>query len=75
MKKFEAGKTYQARSICNHDCIFSIEVISRTKKTLKFKDDGGRVRRTKIHTDSEGERIRPDKHSMSAVYRANREQA
>lgn len=27
MKKFEVGKTYYSRSICNHECIFTIEVV------------------------------------------------
>ena len=75
MSKFEAGKTYQTRSICDHDCIFSIEVISRTEKMLTYKDNGRRVRRSKIHSDGESEWIRPDNYSMSAVYRASREAA
>lgn len=35
--KFETGKTYSTRSICDHNCIFSITVISRTAKTIKTK--------------------------------------
>ena len=27
--QFEVGKTYYTRSICNHDCIFSVKVIKR----------------------------------------------
>lgn len=33
--KFEAGNTYSTRSICNHDTVISITVISRTPKTIK----------------------------------------
>jgi hypothetical protein len=33
--QFQVGHTYSTRSICNHDCIFSITVISRTAKTIK----------------------------------------
>lgn len=39
MKQFETGKTYSTRSICNHDCIFSITVISRTASTIKAQVD------------------------------------
>jgi hypothetical protein len=31
IKKFEIGKTYSCRSICNYDCIFSIVVTDRSK--------------------------------------------
>jgi hypothetical protein len=34
MTKFETGKTYATRSICNHDCIIEIRVIKRTAKTI-----------------------------------------
>jgi hypothetical protein len=40
---------------------------------LQYREDGGRVRRSKIHQDVEGEWVRPDNYSMSAVYRATRE--
>lgn len=35
MSKFEAGKTYKTRSVCNHDCIIEVAVASRTAKTIK----------------------------------------
>lgn len=35
--KFEAGKTYKTRSVCDSDCIISVEVISRTAKTIKAR--------------------------------------
>lgn len=31
---FEPGKTYSTRSLCDHDCIFSITVARRTAKTI-----------------------------------------
>jgi hypothetical protein len=34
MSKFETSKTYQTRSICDNNCIFEIEVIKRTAKTI-----------------------------------------
>ena len=33
--QFQPGKTYSTRSICDHDCIISITVESRTAKTIK----------------------------------------
>ena len=33
-------KTYYTRSICNHDCIFSVKVIKRTAKTVVVLKDG-----------------------------------
>ena len=33
--KFEAGRTYQTRSVCDHNCIIAITVASRTEKTIK----------------------------------------
>lgn len=38
MKKFEVGKTYSVRSICNHDCIWTYKVIARTAATITITD-------------------------------------
>jgi hypothetical protein len=38
--KFEIGKTYITRSICDHDCIYRFEVIARTKKFLTLREHG-----------------------------------
>lgn len=32
--KFEVGKTYATRSICDHECIFSFTILGRTAKTI-----------------------------------------
>ena len=34
--KFECGKIYQTRSICDYNCIFKIKVLSRTEKTINY---------------------------------------
>lgn len=34
MAKFETGKTYATRSICDHNCVIEITVIKRTAKTI-----------------------------------------
>lgn len=41
--QFQAGKTYTARSICDSNCIISVEVAKRTAKTLTTKG-GQRLR-------------------------------
>lgn len=48
MKQFEVGKTYSTRSACDHNCIFSFEVISRTACTVKVRDDFGEVKTCRI---------------------------
>jgi hypothetical protein len=39
-KKFEVGKTYRTRSICDNDCIISGKVLKRTASTVTM-DLGG----------------------------------
>ena len=41
MAKFETGKTYFTRSVCDHDCIITFEVIGRTAKTIKARTSRG----------------------------------
>lgn len=72
MKKFEAGKTYYSRSICDHECIFTIEVVKRTEKTVTYIYNG-KQRRSTIKVDDNGEYIKPDNYSMAPVFRAYRE--
>ena len=42
-------KTLTARSACDYDCIFEVEEIKRTAKTVTIKYRGEQ-RRCKIHT-------------------------
>lgn len=37
MKKFEIGKEYFTRSICDSECIFSIKITGRTAKTVSYE--------------------------------------
>jgi len=32
--QFQPGKTYTARSICDHDCVIAVTVAKRTAKTI-----------------------------------------
>ena len=34
MKTFEIGKTYSMRSACDHECVWTYEVIARTASTI-----------------------------------------
>lgn len=38
MNTFQVGKTYATRSVCDHNCIISVTVASRTAKTIKTAD-------------------------------------
>lgn len=53
MNKFEPGKTYFTRSICDYECIFKITIASRTEKTI-LTTEGKRLRvSTKYTPDTE----------------------
>ncbi|VIF62545.1 Uncharacterised protein [Clostridioides difficile] len=69
MIKFEVGKTYATRSICDHDCIYTIEVIKRTDKTITYKEDDS-VRRAKIRFSDYYEYIRVGNYSMAPNFSA-----
>lgn len=71
MKKFEVGNKYYSRSIHDHKCIYEIEVVSRTDKTITYLYDGLK-RRSKIKVDESGEYVTPDNYSMAPVFRAKR---
>ena len=43
--QFQVGRTYATRSICDHECIFSFVVLSRTAKTVTVNVHGKTVRR------------------------------
>jgi hypothetical protein len=33
--QFQIGKTYSCRSLCDHECVWSFQIIARTGKTIK----------------------------------------
>lgn len=73
MKKFEQGKTYYTRSICNQDCIFSYTVKKRTAKTALLIDWMGHEKRRKINESNGVEFITVEAYSMAPVIHADRE--
>lgn len=76
MKKFEIGKTYETRSLCNHDCIIQITVIERTAATLTVKDEMGEIQKLRINKKlteiREAETVLPwGRYSMAPMISAN----
>jgi hypothetical protein len=55
MTQFEVGKTYSTRSICDHDCIYRMLVLSRTAKTIRVQVNGrdAQTLRPSIYRDAE----------------------
>jgi len=47
MTRFEKGRTYKVNSICNHECVWTFEVIARTEKTITVTD-GKEVKKLRI---------------------------
>ena len=73
MTKFQAGATYQTPSICDHNCIFSYTVISRTEKTVTIKSRIRGQRRCKISVFGGVETIFPEgRYSMCPVIDASK---
>jgi hypothetical protein len=47
--KFEVGRTYSVRSLCDYDCVYSFLIERRTAKTVWLKCHGKtRARRVRI---------------------------
>ncbi|MEI6881326.1 MAG: hypothetical protein WCK82_08355 [Bacteroidota bacterium] len=71
--KFIVNEIYTDRSACNYDCIFSFLILSRTKSTITFDDNGTLVTR-KVKVVDGVEQAKPfGSYSMAAVIRANTE--
>lgn len=62
--QFEPGKTYSTRSLCDHDCIISLTVESRTARTIRTV--AGKTLRVSSYDGAE--MVRPWGHySMSPI--------
>ena len=74
MKKFEIGKEYSMKSICDHNCVWTFKVINRTATTVKITD--GKETKTcrinaKVSEYSGTESIYPlGRYSMAPILRA-----
>ena len=70
MKTIRTGQQLTARSIGDHDCIFTAEIIER-KGMFAIVKAQGIMRRMKVYTDERGEFIYAlGKYSMCPVFRA-----
>jgi hypothetical protein len=71
MKKFETGKTYTMRSICDHECVWGYKVKARTEKTVTLTDEHGKETKCRVSNDNGGEFVRPlGRYSMCPILRA-----
>ena len=75
MTKFQIGKTYQTRSICDSECVFSFTVFDRTDKTIVIDVHGERVKR-KVYIHENEETAMPlGRYSMAPCIKASRQVA
>lgn len=70
MRKFNVGATYETRSICDHNCIYSFTILRRTERSVWVEVDGEVVRRG-IEIYQDAETFYPfGKYSMAAIIKA-----
>lgn len=73
--RFEVGKEYYARSLCDHACIYRFTVVSRSAKQVVLQDAGLGLRpiRRGISVQYGAETCMPHgNHAMASVLRADR---
>lgn len=69
--KFEVGKTYYTRSLCDHDCIYVIKVEARTAKTVRVTERN-ETKTLRISEYRGVEQVKPHgSYSMAAIIGAN----
>jgi len=69
--QFIAGKVYQCRSICDHECVFKYEILSRTKSFITIKNHN-EITKRKIYLDGTEEYCYPQgQFSMAPILRAD----
>ena len=76
-KRFEIGKTYFMRSVCNSECVWTYKVINRTNSTVTLKDECDKITRCRINQKEADyfkcENVRPlGTYSMSPVLYADK---
>jgi hypothetical protein len=70
--RFEVGKTYSTRSICDHNCIYRITVLSRTAKTIRVRIGGERDKTLRPYVYRDAEQVKPfGSYSMCAIIGAD----
>jgi hypothetical protein len=72
MTKFQVGKTYATRSICDSDCWFRFTIKARTEKSVIIDVDGRPVRRG-LSVRNDIEQFKPfGSYSMAAIISADK---
>lgn len=70
--KFEVGRTYSTRSICDYDCIYRVKILARTAKTVTIEAHG-KVCRRGLKVWNDVEEFKPfGNYSMCAIIRADK---
>jgi hypothetical protein len=71
--KFQVGKTYGTRSICDHGTMFTMTVLSRTEKTVKVDVHHFGIKSLRVNDKYSGiEQVKPfGSYSMCAIIGAN----
>lgn len=57
--KFEAGKSYQVRSIGDRDCVWTFEVLKRTEKSIWVRGSEHKNKRLGISIYNGEEMVKP----------------
>lgn len=72
--RFEVGKSYACRSVCDYDCIFTFEVVARTASTITIRGSAVTgTKRRKLRERDGVEIIDPlGRYSMSPVLCADK---
>jgi len=65
--KFEVGKTYYTSSACDHNCIYTVKVLSRTEKTLRALVDGRDVKTLRPSIYRNAEQVQRAGHNISSA--------
>lgn len=83
IKEFEVGKTYQMRSACDYDCVWTYKVVARNIKTIYIQQIKSNGEKCKVQyfrviksltVYRKAESIRPlGKFSMAPVLSADNE--
>ena len=72
MVKFEKGKIYATRSICDHNCVFSFKIIKRTDKSVYIQERDGTIARKGLTVYNGVEQFFPyGRYSMAAIISAD----
>lgn len=74
MKRFEVGKTYEAKSAASHSWRPMYTVLDRTAKFITVEDSSGARKRVGVKPSPDGEWAFPTgRYSMALILRAERE--